>query len=135
MNEKTLLSASSLYFCLLLQFDLVCGRDYLMETSQTLLVIGAVTGGVILSALADQVGRKPMVLSCACALGVTSALTAASRSYVAFAVARYFIGVFYSVSFQHLDHNFFENPTEHKRTQNYFARQCSTGYRMIHVSV
>ena len=65
MNEKTLLSASSLYFCFLLQFDLVCGRDYLMETSQTLLVIGAITGGVILSALADHVGRKPMVLSCA----------------------------------------------------------------------
>ena len=74
----------------------MCGREYLVETSQTLLVVGAVTGGVILSALADHVGRKPMVLTCACALGVTAAISAASQSYAAFAMARYFIGVFYS---------------------------------------
>ncbi len=29
-----------------------------METSQTLVVVGAVTGGVLLSALADHLGRK-----------------------------------------------------------------------------
>ena len=85
-------------FILLFQFDLVCGDEYLIETSQTLLVVGAVTGGVLLSAMADHVGRKPMVLSCACALGVTAVLSTTSQSYVAFAVARYFIGVFYSVS-------------------------------------
>ena len=79
-----------------------------METSQTLLVIGAVSGGVILSAIADHVGRKPMVLSCACALGATAALSAASQSYTAFAVARYFIGVFYSVCLQHLTQDGFQ---------------------------
>ena len=96
-----------------------------METSQTLLVIGAVTGGVILSAIADHMGRKPMVLSCACALGVTAALSATSQSYIAFAVARYFVGVFYSVraAFKRKD------PFSKKSRIERVSQQCKVFHR------
>ena len=77
---------------------MVCGREWLGELSQTLVVVGAVTGGVVLSMMADRVGRKPVILVSALALGVTGIITAYSTSYIMFAICRYFVGVFYSVS-------------------------------------
>ncbi|XP_064623696.1 organic cation transporter protein-like [Lineus longissimus] len=70
------------------QWDLVCGDNYLSELSQTLFVVGMLTGNLVISPLADKFGRKPALLLCHLMLAVVTFIGAFSPNYSTFAVCR-----------------------------------------------
>ena len=44
------------------QWDLVCGKEALVEMSQTIMVIGVMIGAMVFTAASDAIGRKPVFL-------------------------------------------------------------------------
>ncbi|KAK2177215.1 hypothetical protein NP493_613g03003 [Ridgeia piscesae] len=74
------------------EWDLVCDRAYLIETSQTVMVIGVLVGAIVFTTLADNYGRKPIFLFSQCAMVVVGVATAFINSYYMFAALRLFAG-------------------------------------------
>ncbi|XP_071108388.1 organic cation transporter protein-like [Haliotis cracherodii] len=78
---------------LMSDMDIVCDRSHLRGFAQTLLIIGQGIGAVILPALSDRYGRRPVQLAshlCVLALGVGVAF---APDYTAFLVIRVFLGI------------------------------------------
>lgn len=74
------------------EWDLVCDRAYLIETSQTVMVIGVLLGAIVFTTLADNFGRKPVFLFSQCAMVVIGVATAFINSYYVFTALRFFAG-------------------------------------------
>ena len=74
------------------QWDLVCEKNYLMETSQTVFSGGVMLGALLFPALADQFGRKPIHLLCQWLLVVVGFITAFSPNFTFFAIFRFLGG-------------------------------------------
>ena len=81
----------------LFQWDLVCDRAYLIETSQTVMVIGVLVGAIVFTTLADNYGRKPIFLFSQCAMVVVGVATAFINSYYMFAALRLLAGALQQV--------------------------------------
>ena len=75
----------------------MCDRAYLIETSQTVMVIGVLVGAIVFTTLADNYGRKPIFLFSQCAMVVVGVATAFINSYYMFAALRLFAGALQQV--------------------------------------
>lgn len=73
-------------------WDLVCDNDYLVETSQTVMVIGVMVGAMFFTALSDNYGRKPVFLFSQWAMVVIGVITAFCTNYYLFSVLRFLAG-------------------------------------------
>src|SRR6218665_3160058 len=76
-------------FC---QWDLVCDKNYLVETSQSVFNFGVMVGAFVFTMLADRIGRKPVHILCQYAMLVLGLAIAYSGNYVTFVVLRFFQG-------------------------------------------
>ena len=56
------LSPAAILISTFFQWDLVCQKDYLKDTSQTVMVAGVMCGAMIFSVFSDLFGRKPVFL-------------------------------------------------------------------------
>lgn len=74
------------------EWDLVCDRAYLIETSQTVMVIGVLIGAIVFTTLADHFGRKPVFLFSQCGMVIIGVMTAFVNSYYMFTALRMFAG-------------------------------------------
>ena len=77
----------------LLQWDLVCDRNVLMETSQSVFTFGVMLGALSCTTLADKIGRKPIHLGCQWAMILIGVATAFSPNFIVFTVLRFLQGV------------------------------------------
>ncbi len=75
-----------------LQWDLVCDRNYLMESSQTVFNGGIMFGALVFTSLSDMYGRKSIHLMCQWLLVVVGFATAFSPNFTFFAVFRFLGG-------------------------------------------
>ncbi|XP_041364013.1 solute carrier family 22 member 4-like isoform X2 [Gigantopelta aegis] len=74
------------------EWDLVCGKNYLVELSTTVYMVGATVGSVFLTPFSDRFGRKWMMLGYFWAQSVLGFGLVWSDSIVTFTVLRFFIG-------------------------------------------
>ena len=84
--------------CLYFQWDLVCDKSYLIETTNFLGILGGMTIGGALSILADHYGRKWIFLVCligAIAAGVFNGLC---RTLLAYIITRVVLTTFQTVT-------------------------------------
>ena len=84
------------------QWDLVCDKNYLMETSQSVFSFGVMVGAIIFTAMADRLGRKPIHLGCQYSMLVVGVVIAFAPNYVSFVVLRFFLGALREVSLYYL---------------------------------
>lgn len=81
-----------------LQWDLVCGRTFLPDLSQTILQVGYTVGTVVFTPLADKFGRRPFIIWCHLALFFVELGNCLARDVTTFIIFRFFIGAFLAVS-------------------------------------
>ena len=81
-----------------LQWDLVCDNSYLVETSQTVMVVGVMFGAMFFSAMSDNFGRKPVFLFSEWAMVIVGITTAFVDNYYLFAVLRFCAGALQQVN-------------------------------------
>ncbi|XP_046357182.1 organic cation transporter protein-like isoform X2 [Haliotis rufescens] len=74
------------------EWDLVCNKNYLVELSTTIYMIGSASGAVILTPFSDRFGRKRLLLSCLCIQAVIGFAVAFVQNYVAFTLLRAVVG-------------------------------------------
>ena len=84
----------------MLQWDLVCERNYLVETSQAAFSGGVMVGALFFTSLADRIGRLPVHLSCQLAAAVIGVATIFVPSFTGFAIMRFIAGAIREVSMQ-----------------------------------
>ncbi|GBN08608.1 Solute carrier family 22 member 7 [Araneus ventricosus] len=73
------------------QFNLVCGRQWLISLSKSVFIAGYFLSATVFGYLADKFGRKPIIVMCN-AIALASAITSLfSTSFLMFAVTRFFI--------------------------------------------
>ncbi|XP_074651203.1 organic cation transporter protein-like isoform X2 [Tubulanus polymorphus] len=74
------------------EWNLVCDRNYFVETSQSLFVAGVLLGALVFPALSDRVGRKPVHFGCQWAMVVVGTIIAVVPNFEAFAALKFFNG-------------------------------------------
>jgi len=74
------------------EWDLVCDNSYLVETTQTVMVVGVMCGAMFFSTMSDYIGRKPVFLFSEWAMVVVGVSTAFVKNYYIFAVLRFLAG-------------------------------------------
>lgn len=75
------------------EWDLVCSRGYLKDTSQTVLVIGVMIGAMFFTAVSDYIGRKPVFLFSQWAMVVIGVITAFIPNFYVFIFLRFITGM------------------------------------------
>lgn len=83
-----------------LQWNLVCDKNYLVETSQSVFNFGVMVGAIVFTSLADRVGRKPVHLGCQYTMLLLGLAIAVAPSYVVFVILRFFQGAAREVGLQ-----------------------------------
>ncbi|XP_030850269.1 solute carrier family 22 member 6-B-like [Strongylocentrotus purpuratus] len=85
-------------------FDLVCGRKYLINLSQSIFFIGVLIGSVLFGAIADRYGRKITLIISNVLVVVFGVGAAFSPNYITFVVARTFhaAGCYGMINVSHL---------------------------------
>ncbi|XP_067664620.1 organic cation transporter protein-like [Haliotis asinina] len=74
------------------EWDLVCDRNYLVDLSTTIYMIGTAAGAVILTPFSDRFGRKILLLTCLAIQAVIGFAVAFVQNYVAFTLLRAVVG-------------------------------------------
>ena len=92
-------SHSFIYF----QWNLVCGRDHLWQTTQSIFTVGSLIGSVVFALLADKYGRKPVHLLSQYVLIAVGVGCAFSSNLTIFAVFRFIMGGLREVSMKYID--------------------------------
>ncbi|XP_064619912.1 organic cation transporter protein-like [Lineus longissimus] len=77
---------------IVMEWELVCTRDYLKDLSQTIFVLGVMAGAIIFTTLADMFGRKPVFLGVNWCLLVVGTATAFAKDYYLFLFLRFIAG-------------------------------------------
>ncbi|ESN92522.1 hypothetical protein HELRODRAFT_181398 [Helobdella robusta] len=75
------------------QWDLVCTRDFLVQTSQVVLVLGIMCGSIAITIISDRFGRKPVFITCQMLLVLFGSLSALMPNIHWFIVSKFFIGL------------------------------------------
>ncbi|KAK7115925.1 organic cation transporter protein-like [Littorina saxatilis] len=75
------------------EWNLVCDRDYLVELSITVFMIGATVGAMAILPLADRFGRKRVMMLCLLGQACVGTATAFVRDYTFFTALRFVIGM------------------------------------------
>lgn len=75
------------------EWDLVCEKDYLVDLSTTIYMVGNTIGATFLTPLADRYGRKKTILVLLWLQSFIGIGTAFANSYILFTVLRFFIGM------------------------------------------
>ena len=83
---------------LISQFGLTCDKNYQVELSTTIYMIGSALGAALISPLSDRYGRKVVMLICLWIQGVLGVAVAFVNSYVLFVILRFFIAFLNMVS-------------------------------------
>ncbi|PVD18674.1 hypothetical protein C0Q70_21224 [Pomacea canaliculata] len=78
---------------ILSEWNLVCDRNFLVELSITIFMIGSTIGAMTISPLADRFGRKKVMMACLLSQLVFGCALAFVNSYILFAVLRFVIGM------------------------------------------
>ncbi|ELT96398.1 hypothetical protein CAPTEDRAFT_94722, partial [Capitella teleta] len=78
---------------LFLQWDLVCGNNYLAEMSQVIYQCVMIFGDLITSYAADKVGRKPIHIFAHALVVIFGSATGLSQSYISFVVLKAITGL------------------------------------------
>ncbi|KAJ8304802.1 hypothetical protein KUTeg_018385 [Tegillarca granosa] len=78
---------------ILSEWNLVCDKDYLVDTSTTVYMVGNAVGAVTLTSLSDRFGRKHVMLLMLWIQGVIGFGAAYANSYILFTVLRFFIAL------------------------------------------
>ena len=81
----------------LVQWDLVCDKGYLSETTQSILVFGVLVGAFLMTNASDRFGRKPVFIVNAVLVCLSLLLSAWANSLLVFNVLRFFTGMFQQV--------------------------------------
>ena len=76
---------------------MVCGKEPLVDMSQTIMVVGVMFGAMVFSASSDVLGRKPTFLFSEWSMVVVGVLTAFSFNYYVFCVLRFLAGALQQV--------------------------------------
>ncbi|ELT94945.1 hypothetical protein CAPTEDRAFT_62237, partial [Capitella teleta] len=74
------------------EWNLVCDKNYLMETSQSVFSVGVMCGAVVFTALADRFGRKKVHLGCQYSMLVIGLIIAFAPNYITFVILRFLQG-------------------------------------------
>ncbi|XP_067684295.1 solute carrier family 22 member 6-A-like isoform X2 [Haliotis asinina] len=74
------------------EWDLVCGKEVFSRLSQSMLIVGQILGGVIVTKLADQFGRRVPLIVSHIILSVVNLALALSTGIHVFIVLRLFTG-------------------------------------------
>ena len=82
---------------MLLQWDLVCDRNLLVDTSQFAFNFGVMVGAIVFTILSDRIGRKPVILGCQYIMIGISLVIVFSPNYITFVVLRFVQGAFREV--------------------------------------
>jgi len=107
--EMSLLNVWYLHYCLCVvwhvhycivcwQWNLVCNKNYLVETSESVFNFGVMVGAIIFTSLADRLGRKPIHLACQYSMLVLGLAIVFSPNYIVFVVLRFFLGAMREVN-------------------------------------
>lgn len=73
-------------------WDLVCDKNYLAETSQSVFNFGVMVGAIIFTSLSHRLGRKPIHLSCQYCMLLLGVAIAFAPNYIVYVVLRFFLG-------------------------------------------
>ncbi|XP_041370467.1 organic cation transporter protein-like [Gigantopelta aegis] len=73
-------------------WDLVCDRNYVVELSMTIYMVGTAVGALTLTAMADRFGRKRILLPCLILQTVVGTGVAFVNNVVLFTTLRFFVG-------------------------------------------
>jgi len=76
------------------EFELVCGDRWLMSSVQSTYMLGFMVGALVLSELADQFGRRTLLLASTLGFIVTTIATTFSVNYLMFIIFRFFVAAF-----------------------------------------
>ena len=79
------------------QWDLVCGKGWLVELSMTISHVGAAFGSIIFTQMSDLYGRKPIFIACIWSNVVIAFVQAFSPSYAFYTVFNFLDGFFQQV--------------------------------------
>ncbi|XP_064653263.1 organic cation transporter protein-like [Lineus longissimus] len=74
------------------EWDLVCDRNFYVETSQSVFVAGVLVGALLFTTMADRFGRKPVHFACQWAMIVIGTLCAVVPDFTSFAALKFFNG-------------------------------------------
>ncbi|KAL8589119.1 hypothetical protein ACOMHN_017282 [Nucella lapillus] len=75
------------------EWNLVCGRTFLVELSITIFMVGATGGALLILPLADRWGRKRVMMGCLLGQACVGTATAFVQSYTTFNILRFIIGM------------------------------------------
>ncbi|KAK2179680.1 hypothetical protein NP493_477g01038 [Ridgeia piscesae] len=79
---------------ILMEFDLVCDREYLNYLATTIYFLGVMLGGLTFGPLAETYGRRPVLLGSLVAAVGSSVVLTLSHTYVSFVLIRLANGFF-----------------------------------------
>jgi MFS family permease len=92
-----------------LQWDLVCDRNFYVETSQSVFVAGVLVGALLFTTIADRCGRKPVHFACQWAMIVIGTLCALVPDFTSFTALKFFNGALREVGKASTSFDFFSN--------------------------
>ena len=70
------------------EWDLVCGSEYLVSTTQTLYFVGMITGVFVFGLLSDMYGRKTVLIPLLLVISVSGVVGAFVQTFELFIAAR-----------------------------------------------
>ncbi|KAL3867389.1 hypothetical protein ACJMK2_044595 [Sinanodonta woodiana] len=76
------------------EWDLVCGKEYLVELSTTIYMVGNSCGAALLTSLSDRFGRRMFILVCLFVQAAIGIGVAFVNSIILFIILRFFVGFF-----------------------------------------
>lgn len=79
-------------FSLFFQFHLVCDKDYLPSTINSIQVAGVLVGHIVAGQLADLYGRKPTLFASVLIILVSQLVGYFSVAWQMFAICMFFVG-------------------------------------------
>lgn len=84
---------NQMHSTIITEWNLVCGREQLVDISQMVLMLGVLFGNILFGALADKFGRKPILVACIAAQSICGILAAWSPWLPAFLIFRFLLAV------------------------------------------